>query len=320
MDIRLLPACGFYQLGQRKNQEDARYPDTDTPSPGQRYFIVCDGVGGLDKGEVASHTVAHSLGEYMSRVDLSVPFSADDFAYALGNAFERLDSVNRGDSLGMATTLTFIAFHAGGAFVAHIGDSRIYQLRPGVGVVYRSQDHSLVNAMVTSGNLTPEEAVNHPKSNIITRCMGGMTPEERSNATTFNITDIRPGDFFLLCSDGVLHHVDDAGLAALVDEDSAPEAKCARLAALSHDSTDNNTAFLIGVQSVDGVSVTDCPPALETTPEPEPPENDSDDAPVPETVIIKPRAGIMEVTAASQPQTVEKEQKTGFFGRLFGRS
>lgn len=291
-------ACGFYQLGQRANQEDSRFPDTDQPQAGQRFFIVCDGVGGLDKGEVASSTVAQALGEYMEHINLSEPFDANDFAYALGYAYSKLDAKNCGDSLGMATTLTFIAFHAGGAFVAHIGDSRIYQLRPEVGIVYRSQDHSLVNAMVTSGNLSPQQAINHPKSNVITRCMGGANPGEHAAATTLNITDIRPGDFFLLCSDGVLHNADDAALEWLISSNGSIQDKCRTLADMSRSSTDNNTAFLIEVEAVDGVSINDTPPAMGANDaEREAPAAD-EPQPSSQTTIIHPaRQGIIEVDA-----------------------
>ena len=71
MEIKLAQAYSFCQLGQRKNQEDARWPNTDIIDEKQRFFVVCDGVGGSEKGEVASSTVCHSIQEALSHVDLS---------------------------------------------------------------------------------------------------------------------------------------------------------------------------------------------------------------------------------------------------------
>ncbi len=309
LDIKLGRAAGYYQIGQRANQEDARYPDTDRPSDKQRCFIVCDGVGGLDKGEVASSTVAKAMGEYIDRYDLSREFTVTDLAYALNAGYDALDRVNRGASLGMATTLTLLVAHAAGVMVAHIGDSRIYQLRPGVGVVFRTYDHSLVNVLVRNGVISPEDAVNHPKSNVITRCMGGANPGDRAEATTMNITDVLPGDVFLLCSDGVLHEITDADLASMVDSGMTVEQMSATLAERTAGSTDNNTAFLVPVQSVGGVDFEafKAEKPADDTPEP------VDGAP---TRVIDTSANVAdEVTAQHKPG--KAENLTGWFKNMF---
>ena len=102
----------------------------------------------------------------------------------------------------MGTTMTFVCFHQGGCMMAHIGDSRIYQVRPGQGIVYRSEDHSLVNSMVRAGVISPEQSIDHPQSNVITRCMEPKDPDrDRCMATVVSTTDVRRGDYFLLCTD-----------------------------------------------------------------------------------------------------------------------
>lgn len=253
MDIELGQSYSFCQLGGRKNQEDARYPDMDEPHGGKPVFVVCDGVGGQDKGEVASRTVADAFGRYMQRVDLSRPFSADDFSKALSYAYQALDKAMSDGSDEMATTLTFICFHDGGVLVAHIGDSRIYHIRPQVGILYRSNDHSLVNALVHSGNLTPQEAENHPQSNYITRCMGhGRSSGERASATVLEIDDVEAGDYFFLCTDGVLHELDDRRLQAVLESGKTDREKMAEIALACRKSSDNNTAYLIPVERVYG--------------------------------------------------------------------
>lgn len=251
MDIITDRAYSFSQLGQRDNQEDARFPDTDTAAAGQRYFVVCDGVGGSDKGEDASRLVATTIGRQMQKLDLTQEFTDDRLIDVLDHAFIALDEAADKRHADMGTTLTMVVFHAAGCTMAHIGDSRIYHIRPGEGIVYRSDDHSLVNQMVHSGMLTPDEAVNHPQSNVITRCMEPTRSDQRrSMATVFRTRDIRQGDYVLLCTDGVLHCISDEELVALVEDDRNCQEKVRALADRCKDSTDNNTAWMVRVDQV----------------------------------------------------------------------
>ena len=260
MKIALKTSYSFHQFGQRDNQEDSRYPDIDMVDGGHRFFLVCDGVGGCEKGEVASNTVCKSFASSLRDFDFSHEFTSDDFGRALDHAYDALDKKSDSSNEGMATTLTFICFHEGGCTMAHIGDSRIYQVRPSEGIIYRSEDHSLVNSMVHNGMITPEEAVNHPQSNIITRYMESVASDEsRCMATLLQTKDIQAGDYFFLCTDGVLHCVTDEELVNILTDDSLSDAdKIQKMAAMSHDSNDNNTAWLIGVDHVEG-AVTEVP-------------------------------------------------------------
>lgn len=193
MEILLKQPYSFYQLGRRANQEDARFPNEDVPQDYRSAFVVCDGVGGQDKGEVASRVIANTIGEEMQKVDLSIPFTVCDFENVISKAYKELEKNLTEYGSEMATTMAFVCFHDSGVFVAHIGDSRIYHIRSGVGILYQSEDHSLVNALVHSGNLTPEEAENHPQSNIITRCIGKISSNSEGSAIdTYQISDIEP--------------------------------------------------------------------------------------------------------------------------------
>lgn len=251
MEIRLRQPYSFCQIGKRGNQEDARFPDTDMPQGVKPAFIVCDGVGGQEKGEVASATVAGSIGEYMSHVNLSEPFTENDFAKVLDHAYSSLNKRMNCETREMATTMTFVCFHGDGVMCAHIGDSRIYHIRPGVGILYQSDDHSLVNSMVHSGNLTPEEAIDHPQSNVITRCIGYVPrKDERASATTVQIRDLEAGDYFFLCTDGVIHQLDDNDLFEILSSDIPDKKKMDQIAEKSRSSSDNNTAYLIGIDEV----------------------------------------------------------------------
>lgn len=253
MKIDIDSIFSFHQIGLRDNQEDSRYPDTDRPDNSTAAFAVCDGVGGCDKGEVASSTVCAKIGELMASHKNTDYFSDREFTYLLQQTYNALDKVSNAGNKGMGTTLTFLAFHSGGALAAHIGDSRIYQIRPNEGIIYRSEDHSLVNALLRSGNISPEEVKTHPRRNVITRCMNANDGvRDRDEATVINLTDIAPGDYFILCSDGVSGEMDDEDLISLYSSSLSDEEKYSKLAALSRDSSDNNTAIQIHIASVSG--------------------------------------------------------------------
>ncbi|MBQ4446073.1 MAG: serine/threonine-protein phosphatase [Prevotella sp.] len=253
MKILLHPAYSFYQQGKRDYQEDCRYPDADSIGEKQRYFLVCDGVGGSEKGEVASQTVCMAFSKALRNTDFTDVFSVDSFGKVLDSAYDALDQVaSHGGSMDMGTTLTFICFHAEGCMMAHIGDSRIYHIRPEMGILYRSSDHSYVNSLVHNGVISPEEAVNHPQSNIIERCMEPVEDDQsRCMATVMQTKDIMAGDYFFLCSDGVLHDLTDDHLVTIISNpEMTDKDKINKIASISRDSSDNNTAWLIHVRDV----------------------------------------------------------------------
>ena len=248
-------AYSFHQKGRRNNQEDARYPDQDSVPTGQNFFVVCDGVGGSEAGEVASDIVCKAFAKTLTHTDLSQDFTTDDFSRLLDHVYNALD--RKSHELGqddIATTLTIAVFHGGGCTLAHIGDSRIYQIRADLGIVYRSDDHSLVNEMVHSGIISPEEAIGHPQSHVITRCMRPVGDDEnRSGATVAQIHDVKAGDCFVLCTDGVYSCVDDDELVDIVLQSENLECAARTLAEKCRDSQDNNTAFLIPVMETDAM-------------------------------------------------------------------
>ena len=251
MKITLGQTFSFCQKGQRSNQEDARYPDCDTPDKAQRFFVVCDGVGGSEGGEVASHTVCQAFAKAMSKVDFSKDFTNKAFNEALDAAYNALDNSAR-PGTDMATTMTFAAFHSAGATLCHIGDSRIYQIRPTQGIIYRSDDHSQVNQMVHSGIITPEQARDHPQRNVITRYMAPVADDEsRCMATVVQTRDVKKGDYFLLCTDGVLQQLSDDQLQDVVADNCDDKEKIKKMAEQCKDSTDNNTAILIPIEQVE---------------------------------------------------------------------
>lgn len=251
MRIDIDSIYSFHQLGERENQEDARFPDVDVPNLDTATFVVCDGVGGCDKGEVASSTVCKCIGEILASHKNSDAFTDEDLRFVLNQAYNALDKFSNESNKGTGTTLTFVNFHSNGVLTAHIGDSRIYQIRPNEGIIYRSEDHSLVNALLRSGNISPDEINGHPKGNVITRCMTANDgTREKDDATVINLQDVTKGDYFLLCTDGVTGAIDEEELIELYSSDKTDEEKCNILAEKCNNSSDNNTLIQIHVSLV----------------------------------------------------------------------
>ena len=181
MKIELYPPLPIHELGQRPNQEDSLYPLADEATTEDRLFIVCDGMGGYEKGEVASQTVCQVLGKWFQ--DNAIPETplVDELLHlALETAYQELDRYDNGSVMNLGTTLTLLYIHRHGITAAHIGDSRIYHIRPTNSfqnnndnrkLRYISRDHSLVFDLFQSGEITYEEMLNHPKKNVITRAI-----------------------------------------------------------------------------------------------------------------------------------------------------
>jgi TPR repeat protein/serine/threonine protein phosphatase PrpC len=253
MQIVLHPPFALHESGGGSNNEDCIFPAKGTATVRNTFFLVCDGVGGQENGEVASRIVCDSFASFLGTVDTDA-FDETVFRQALDYACRNLDA--EGASTGtqkMGTTLTFICFHRKGVFMAHVGDSRIYHLRKQnghTGILYRSVDHSYVNELVRARIITPEEAVTHPKRNIITRALQpGL--KQPVMAEIHETEDVEAGDYFFLCSDGILEQVNDALLCDVIARDTDNRAKTEAIhAACRGRSHDNFSAYLIPVADV----------------------------------------------------------------------
>lgn len=250
MKINIYPPLAIHEIGQRANQEDALWPLPENATPDDRLFIVCDGMGGHEKGEVASQTVSQSLGKwFQEQASSEEAFTNEQLKEALAYAYEQLDKQDDGSFRKMGTTLTLLYLYRQGITAAHIGDSRIYHIRPLEGLKYMSRDHSLVFDLFQAGEITYEEMQTSPQKNIITRAMQ-PGEENRVRPDIIHITDIRPGDYFYLCSDGMLEQMSDAELTALFSSKISDEDKRQRLIMSTADNHDNHTAWLIHVKEV----------------------------------------------------------------------
>lgn len=249
--IKLRKPLYFTEIGRKDNQEDYLFPskaDADT-----KVFIMCDGMGGHDNGEVASKTAATTLGNYLdSCSEIDIPL----FETGLSKAYDALDEIDTNSAKKPGTTLTCLCFNDNSYLVAHIGDSRIYHIRPSLynpkvkrgGILYQSSDHSLVNDLLKAGELTQEEARDFPQKNIITKAMQPHL-EKRYKADVYMFDDIQGGDYFFLCSDGVLEQLSNEMLCEiLADKDLNDEKKLAKIKSVCDGNTkDNYTCWLIPI-------------------------------------------------------------------------
>ena len=314
MEIKILQPAYFTECGQKPNQEDALFPRAGEATTNHRIFMVCDGIGGHEKGEVASNCVAETIGENLADAPLcSIEEMKEYFQKALTLTYDTLDQLDADNTSRrkMGTTLTFLALCADGILIAHIGDSRVYQLRPGSGILFQTRDHSLVYDLIAAGELTEEEARTFPQRNIITRAVQ-PNQEYRARPTFDIITDLRPGDIFFLCSDGVIEKVENDELQDFLLADAPLDEKLEKLrtCCLDRQTHDNNTCYAIELSHVTpDVSAT---PASAPAPNAATPDTETTpDAAAPAPNATAPDAG---TTPAASPITRKIEEQKVLLG------
>ncbi|HEX6709269.1 MAG TPA: Stp1/IreP family PP2C-type Ser/Thr phosphatase, partial [Rubrobacter sp.] len=224
----------------RQNNEDALLVGEGED---ETLFVVADGIGGFEAGEVASSLA----------VDVLKDLPPDKpFKVAIGEANRRILAAGRGDEKlsGMGTTVVAIRF--GGtqrepvAEVAHVGDSRAYLMRGGE-MKPITEDHSLVAELVRSGDLTRDQAAEHPQKNLITRALGA---DEEVDVDTA-VLPIEPNDRILLCSDGLSDMISETRISEILAEypnDPERTARSLLSAALDAGGNDNITVVVVDVK------------------------------------------------------------------------
>lgn len=254
MNLKISAPLCYSALGLKPNQEDCLYPLCGQASANTRVFMVCDGMGGHEDGEVASSCVAATIGRLTDGLSSCTTSEMQGFfEQALEKAYAKLDALDTSISnKKMGTTLTFLALCTDGILVAHIGDSRVYQLRPGKGILFVTRDHSLVNDLLAAGEITEEQAKSHPQRNVITRAV--QPHQDYPAKATYNVLpDVKKGDLFFLCCDGVLEKMDDNDLCrhlldhkSLVERIQSVERTCK-----ARNTRDNNSSYLIEIKKVE---------------------------------------------------------------------
>ena len=228
------------------NEDNLHWEDLDSQTA---LYAVADGMGGHDRGEVASQVAVDSLFEAarrgLSDVDERQPIVLRELMRGFMQTANR-SVIAKGEEheSNMGTTLCAALVHGRDAIVANVGDSRVYLMRGG-NLIRISQDHSLVGFLETLGELTPSEARNHPSGNILVRSIGSVHEVE---VDVFHV-ETKKDDRILLCSDGLWGELEDHEIAAtLVSEDDCQVA-CSTLVDMANENggRDNSTLVLVTV-------------------------------------------------------------------------
>lgn len=217
----------------RKQNEDAAWFDE-----ARAVFAVADGMGGHLAGEVASRMAIEAV-QRMARENERPGIAALREAVACAHETILAHAQDHIECAGMGTTLSVLWLGENYAYIAHVGDSRIYRLREG-SLTQITQDHSLVEELVRAGLITREQARTHPRRNIITRALG----THGENEPDLLVTDVQDGDVFLLCTDGLTGMVPDDEIERTLRDCSMEEA-ADRLLALALDAGGRDNVTLI---------------------------------------------------------------------------
>ena len=214
---------------------------------GHTLCVVCDGMGGAAGGKLASRIAVDTFMTEMRKVlrrDMTPEQlrEASSYAVVLANRAIRDAAEASVDCRGMGTTLVSAVSYDGGAVLSNVGDSRAYHITAD-GIQRVTKDHSLVESMVDRGDITAEEARHHPNRNLITRALG----PDMSALSDEYICPLEPGDFLLLCSDGLVDTVTDQEMLFEVIHGDDLNTCLDRLLAISksHGASDNVTAVLM---------------------------------------------------------------------------
>lgn len=204
-------SCCVTDVGQKRTTNQDFVFASDTPvGPLPNLLIVADGMGGHQAGDMASRYAAEVIVSHIKRSRERNPIRV--LRSAIEAANERvLEKAAEDEELsGMGTTVVAATVVENYLYVANVGDSRLYLIRDHIRQITR--DHSLVGEMVWAGELSPEQARNHPNKNIITRAVGAGQKLE----IDFFDEDLRKGDILLLCSDGLSNMVEDEEIEKII--------------------------------------------------------------------------------------------------------
>lgn len=238
--------CACSDVGKiRDINQDAYYYVEDDKLP---IFIVADGMGGHKAGEVASNLAISTIIRYYEdskekiiAKDMFIPqFLNESVELANDNLIE--EALGDDELKGMGTTVTMCLILDNEVYIGHVGDSRAYLLRDGE-LIQITQDHSLVGELLRIGSITKDEAVNHPKKNIITRALGS---NPKINVDVFN-RELKKDDKIILCTDGLTNMVTEDKILEILLSDENSSATCSTLVNISNEAggIDNTTIMII---------------------------------------------------------------------------
>jgi len=249
-----ITSCGITDVGLKRGHNEDNFLINEELN----LFVVADGMGGHAGGEYASAICVNTVEEIVTTMELHgenpgegedpVEIARERLSYAIRLAGRRIFEKAREEPEfhGMGTTAVVLLVDGGNAYIAHVGDSRLYMWREGR-CEQVTEDHSLVNEKLKAGLITAEEAKNHRMRNVITRSLGYQEDVE----IDLQVRAVRRGDRFLLCSDGMSGYVGVEEVGHYLAELSPQEA-CRRLVELSCErgGEDNVTVLIARIEEV----------------------------------------------------------------------
>lgn len=226
----------------RDNNQDAFL--TGTFVNGDAWAVVCDGMGGVSGGQIASKLCVEKASTvikkgYRNRMSVKSAKNLLESAVSAANAVVFEEALKDNELKGMGTTIVAVVIIGSIAVIAYVGDSRAYIINDTVTQV--TKDHSLVQLMIDTGRITPEEAKTHPDKNIITRAVG----IENFVDIDIEIVDISAEDKLLLCTDGLSGAVENNDILNIVKEYNEVSAEKLIEKAIENGSRDNITAVIV---------------------------------------------------------------------------
>ena len=234
---------------KRTNNEDACFvmlPD--------KVYVVADGVGGSNAGEIASRTAVTEIANYITRN----PIQEATNKYAIVNYFQKcLDEANRkifslshtyAENSGMATTVVIVYAIDEKAYITNVGDSRAYIYRRGK-LLQLTEDHTYVNTLVKAGILSKEQAEVDERKNVITKALGAEPTVEPD----FFQVEVQKDDMFIICTDGLYDEVEKGEMIEVLNEQQSMSDVCAELInrANKNGGRDNITVICLKVTEED---------------------------------------------------------------------
>lgn len=217
-------------------------------------YIVADGMGGHAAGEVASSTIVNSFAELSFRDLLQTSLKSDEpvnysnwLKEAVQTANKNVLDIRKSTGSDLGSTFVGALIENNNAYIAHVGDSRAYLITSN-NIQQITTDHSLVERLVATGQITAEEARYHPQRNVIYRTIGDKANIE----VDMNTLTLKEGDILILCSDGLSGMVTDEDMLRLIKNAPSPQAACDRLidAANAAGGEDNITVVIVEMRSM----------------------------------------------------------------------
>lgn len=234
-------------IGQKRSNNQDFINKFDNKQ-GITLVILADGMGGHRAGNIASEMTVTDLGREWVNTDYTELSQIRDwFLVSLENENKKVYELGQTDEFkGMGTTIEALAIVDNNVIYAHVGDSRIGLLRHGEYQLLTS-DHSLVNELVKAGQLTEEEAANHPQKNIITQSIGQANPVEPD----LGVQMLEENDYLIINSDGLTNMITNDEIVEILNQDKNLDEKNKELVSLANDrgGLDNITIALIHVES-----------------------------------------------------------------------